>query len=414
MPWLRRHPALPPERRLWSALAVSGLLASAAGAQSAVSPPTRWSGWARCELAVSGAGYADRQSHFWVLANAPPTVQGAMQIHAATWSLAGSGSFQESNGRQTRAAQWTTDVPGMAAPIAFTVRASDGRLLIKPWHAQLRSPGAVRGTQQLIIDGVAQRPGPISLEAFEWAFPSTVESAGAERVSGTSTPVVTGRVGPMQPAGARATASCSWQLERLATTTAAGAPGERAVVAAGTSRAADLPLRDRSRFVVIEPRPTDPVSDYRWCVPSTDPPLSLDDQRTALAQCIADASQGIAENLTSRKESLLRAARPTAAPSPTPSNPGAPPPITTDAGVAPPATPENQCTLLVADTDARYSQLIYAAAAEYDRLIRTATTDADRRELTAAKANALKTLEEERAKAVADMSKFCQELVKFG
>jgi len=333
---------------------------------------TSWSGFARCDLAVNGDGYSDRQSHLWVLAGGAPTARGAIRVHPATWSVAGSGSLSESNGRQTRTAAWTTDVRGLSAPIEFTVRASDGRLLIKPWHAQLRARGAVSGTQRLIVDGQEQRPAPIALEAFEWGFPSLVESASATRVTGTSTPVVTGRVGPMQPARARATATCSWQLERSA------APRERAVVAPGTLRDVDLGLRDRNRFTVVPmPPPSDGTTRTDGERASV-PPLTFAEQRAALATAIADQLAAIASVVAS----VLKEAK---------------------------SNPSIDCATLSADVDAAYSGLIQSAELGFTRLIDTAPTEAERSALEKERTATLAKLREERDRAVAEVIKACNQ-----
>jgi len=94
------------------------------------------------------------------------------------------------------------------------VRASDGKLVIKSWHAQLRSAGGVAGTQQLTINGIAQPQGVISLEALEWAFPMEEATATETQISGSSSTVTKGAVGPMQPGGAQGLAACNWQFSR--------------------------------------------------------------------------------------------------------------------------------------------------------------------------------------------------------
>jgi hypothetical protein len=147
--------------------------------------------------------------HFWAGA---PTKQGAMQIQAGTWSVTGKGSLERTEGQQTLNAQWTTNVPATSAPIAVLNRASDGKRIIKSWHAQLRGRGGVSGTQQLTIDGKPQTPGTISLEAFEWAFPTIEVPSTQTTISGSNSPKVTGSVGPMQPGGSQARASCAWSF----------------------------------------------------------------------------------------------------------------------------------------------------------------------------------------------------------
>jgi hypothetical protein len=87
----------------------------------------------------AGPGYSDQQTHTWTRLGGAPTKQGAMQIQAGTWSVTGQGFLEKTEGQQTLKAQWTTNVPGMSAPIAVLIRASDGKRIIKPWHAQLRS-----------------------------------------------------------------------------------------------------------------------------------------------------------------------------------------------------------------------------------------------------------------------------------
>jgi hypothetical protein len=175
-------------------------------------PPQPWSGSARCEIAVHSPGYSHQETHTWTLLGGPPTKQGAMQIQAGTWSVTGKGSLERTEGQQTLNAQWTTNVPATSAPIAVLNRASDGKRIIKSWHAQLRGRGGVSGTQQLTIDGKPQTPGTISLEAFEWAFPTIEVPSTQTTISGSNSPKVTGSVGPMQPGGSQASASCAWSF----------------------------------------------------------------------------------------------------------------------------------------------------------------------------------------------------------
>ena len=49
------------------------------------------------------------------------------------------GSSQKAQGLQILAMQWNSTVPETSAPLAVFIRASDNRLVIKLWHAQLRS-----------------------------------------------------------------------------------------------------------------------------------------------------------------------------------------------------------------------------------------------------------------------------------
>jgi hypothetical protein len=190
------------------------LASTAAAQQSAYQGP--WGGWARCEINVSGQGYSDHQTHTWTISSSASTVSGAFRVYPATWSVAGSGSVQRSQGNQSLMAQWATSAQNLSAPLAVFVRASDRQMFIQARHTQTRAPGAVSGYQQVTIDGKPQKPGTISAEAFEWAFPvvevSRPRPADPATANGSSTPLVNGKVGYMQPAGTQATASCTWQF----------------------------------------------------------------------------------------------------------------------------------------------------------------------------------------------------------
>ena len=97
-----------------------------------------------------------------------------------------------------------------AQPISVVVRASDGRLLIRAGHAQLRAAGGIIGTQNQMIDGKPASSTPIRLEAFEWAFPAIENAATGTHITGSTSGDVLGSFGPMQPAGSRTTAACWW------------------------------------------------------------------------------------------------------------------------------------------------------------------------------------------------------------
>jgi len=190
-------------------------LASLAAAQQSTAPAP-WGGWARCEINVSGQGYSDHQTHTWTISSSTSTVSGAFRVYPATWSVAGSGSAQRTQGNQSSMAQWATSAQNLSAPLAVFVRASDGRMFVQARHTQDRAARSVNGYQQITIDGIAQKPATISAEAFEWAFPvvevSRPKPGDPATANGSSRPLVNGKVGYMQPAGTQATASCIWQF----------------------------------------------------------------------------------------------------------------------------------------------------------------------------------------------------------
>ena len=178
--------------------------------QSSLNHP--WSGQAQCKVTVQGPGYSHQEIHTWTMSGGSPTLQGAIHVFPATWSVSGQGSLQRSQGAQTLDAQWTTNASLPNAPIALFIRASDGKLVLKSAHAQLRSKGGVSGTQKVTINGVPQTPGPISLEAFEWNFPGAEAASTSKTISGSSTNPTNGAVGPMQPGGSQGTATCTWNF----------------------------------------------------------------------------------------------------------------------------------------------------------------------------------------------------------
>lgn len=200
----------------------------------ATSPTLGWSGWARCDVTVRGAGYSHQETHSWTMGGAP-TSEGAFRVYPGTWSVSGSGSLQRSQGTQSLDAQWATNAGAMSAPAALFVRAADGAMFIQPRHAQLRVRDAVQGYQQLTVDGKKQKPAAIALEAFEWTFPAVnvtpprtvggVLQPGT--ANGSATKPTTGSVGPMQPAGSQGTSACTWQFGQ-----GSAAPSPQAPVAA--------------------------------------------------------------------------------------------------------------------------------------------------------------------------------------
>ena len=217
--------------RLGFALILSIALVSLAAAQQSAASPGAWSGWARCQINVSGQGYSAQQTHTWMIRGGAPRVEGAFRVYPATWSVVGGGSLHRTQGNQTLTAQWATTAQNLSAPLAVFVRASDGRMFIQARHTQVRAPGSVNGYQQQTIDGNVRMPGAIAAEAFEWAFPvvevSRPKGSPNAIANGSSTPFVNGKVGHMQPVGTQATASCTWQFGQ-----GSDAPAPPATVAA--------------------------------------------------------------------------------------------------------------------------------------------------------------------------------------
>ena len=65
----------------------------------AQTPQAPWSGWARCEITVTGQGYNDQQTHTWMISGSSSVVTGAFRVYPATWSVVGSGSGSTHTGQ---------------------------------------------------------------------------------------------------------------------------------------------------------------------------------------------------------------------------------------------------------------------------------------------------------------------------
>ena len=87
-------------------------------------------------------------------------------------------------------------------------------MIIKSYHAQLRMEGAAIGSRQVMVAGVAQNPTAVSFGEFEWQFPRIEVEGTRTDVSGTSSSPVNSGVGPLQPPGTSATATCEWHFSQ--------------------------------------------------------------------------------------------------------------------------------------------------------------------------------------------------------
>lgn len=185
-------------------------LAACAWAATAAGSPTIAGGQVECVITVTGPGYKEEQTHVWDIPGGTFT-PGTTQLLGALWSVHGSGHFRYAQGSQSLTADWRTNAEAKAQ-MALIVRASDGALMLTSWHSQLRVQNGVRGQQQTTIAGVPQKPVPIGVEAFEWAFPVIQGPAKSTSLSGSPVSATSGKVGPMQPAGSTGQASCRWNL----------------------------------------------------------------------------------------------------------------------------------------------------------------------------------------------------------
>ncbi|HZR66545.1 MAG TPA: hypothetical protein VFA85_15480 [Terriglobales bacterium] len=175
-----------------------------------------WSGQVQCRLDDVDQSYSRHELQTWMLTGSAPAVQGAMYIYPATWSVSGQGGLQRVQGAQITNIQWTTNVPPMQASIAIFIRASDNRLIIKPWHSQQRMDYAINGMRQIVVNGSAQQPTNFSKSVWEWQFPRIEDSPTTTNVSGsTQSQADSGdaelghHFGGMPPA-----TTCQWQFTK--------------------------------------------------------------------------------------------------------------------------------------------------------------------------------------------------------
>jgi hypothetical protein len=175
-----------------------------------------WSGQVQCSFDDVDQSYSRHELQTWMLTGASPSVQGSMYVYPATWSSTGQGALQRVQGAQTTNIQWTTNVPAQQATIAIFVRASDNRLIIKPWHSQMRLDYAVTGSKQIVTNGVAQQPTSFSYAAWEWQFPRIEDSPTNANVTGSSQSQADGGNADLvhRNGGIPLAANCQWQFTK--------------------------------------------------------------------------------------------------------------------------------------------------------------------------------------------------------
>ncbi len=192
-----------------------------------------WYGTVQCDLSVQTSNYAHQETQTWTVAGGAPTVQGVIP---ATWSVSGQGSAQRLVNLQT--ANWKTDVAPISAPLRVFVRASDNRLIIKPWHTQLLAAGTTTGTRVSARGQVA-----VQYSASEWLFPAIEDVANSMNVSGSGTvPVATSSL-PLAPPGTTGTAVCKWQLSHVQHTLPGTPPAAIAAGVPPVARVVTTPAR---------------------------------------------------------------------------------------------------------------------------------------------------------------------------
>lgn len=197
-------------------LLVAGAVPAVARA-SAPSPQANWTGAIRCELQALAPGYAHQEIQTWTLTGAP-TVQGALSVYPATWSVTGQGWLDRTRYTSRRVTQWTVNDPGSASPgrgtVGFQIHPVGGEFTVALRHAQLTSQGGYTGPDQFIQDGVPQATTRLVGTLYEWQFPKIIAPTTQTQLTGSRTTAVAAFVGPLQPSDAQATVTCAWALGR--------------------------------------------------------------------------------------------------------------------------------------------------------------------------------------------------------
>ncbi len=218
MPPVRMAPLRLAASAARAVVAAGAALAAPCGAAAQPAATANWTGAIRCELQATAPGYSHQETQTWTLTGATPAQQGSVTVYPATWSVTAQGWHDRSRNASRRVAQWTANVPGanapVSAPVGFTLHPLGRQFDVAKWHAQLTVGGGYTGPDQFINDGVAQPAGRLVQTVYEWQFPKIEAAASDTQLTGSNTAEVRAFVGPLQPAEAQATVTCTWALGR--------------------------------------------------------------------------------------------------------------------------------------------------------------------------------------------------------
>jgi hypothetical protein len=198
------------------------LVAALSEASFAQSVPI-WTGSLTCQLNDQEQGAYQRQEiQTWTLTGAPRDPSQGMPVYPATWTAQAQGQLLRQQGTQATSIQWMASVPGQggqAPPVglAITIRASDGRLMIKQWTVNQTAPNAISGRRQLFVNGVPQgQPITFSRALQQWQFPLIEANPTDDPVTGSAqiqadagSAELVHRYGALPP-----TATCQWRFTK--------------------------------------------------------------------------------------------------------------------------------------------------------------------------------------------------------
>lgn len=259
-----------------------------------------WAGWAQCQLTAQAQGYANQQTHTWVLTGTTPTVDGTFRLYPATWTVTGQGSRQRVMGDgRTVVEQWTTAGPPRPAPISVWIRGTDATLRFTSRHAQLRSQGATTGTSTAQS---TNQTTPIGYDVYEWTFPAIEDvAATATSVSGSPGPKpTTGTIAAGQPPGTSSTEACSWRFERTAILASVppppGGPGAQTSsqsISSSTTQATTAPtLTSVPLIKTITPAPAPSPPPATGALPTISPSAQLPGTASSTTTGVLTAAPG--------------------------------------------------------------------------------------------------------------------------
>ncbi len=188
-----------------------------------------WSGQVVCQLNLQSEGYTRQETQTWTMAGGIPSIQGAFHLFSVTWTATGSGSVQRTQNGQTVTAQWILNPAPTNGTFAVFVRASDNRLIFRPWHTRLRADFALRGTRQSAGNGSQQPASSMAYPTWEWQLPWMDADPTSSNVSGSFTVTAEALTAELaSPPGLPRIANCTWQFSsgaNAATTPAASSVG---------------------------------------------------------------------------------------------------------------------------------------------------------------------------------------------
>jgi len=205
--------------QLWRFILRVASLCLVCGSALAQAPPSDgpWSGQVVCQLNLQSEGYTRQETQTWTMAGGTPRIQGAFRLFSVTWTATGSGSVQRTQNGQTITAQWILNPAPSNGTFAVFVRASDNRLIFRPWHTRLRADFALRGTRQSAGNGSQQPASSMAYPTWEWQLPWMDADLTSSNVSGSFTVTAEALTAELaSPPGLPRIANCTWQFSSSA------------------------------------------------------------------------------------------------------------------------------------------------------------------------------------------------------